>query len=121
MKKIYLLILVVSIAVLSGCSDKPARAQALLLEALDYSGGASREKALQYAATKGYKSTDRPGGLTDQEIVLNAGREKCKEILAQYPTTPAAIRAAELKSQLDQQLRGMANARIQSLYANPNE
>lgn len=106
----------------AGCSNKTAKAQALLLEAIDYSAGTagpSRDRAIKFAASKGFGETDKPGSLTEQELVLIAAREKCKEILTLFPTTPAAIRAAELKSDLDRQLRSLANERIKSLYVDP--
>jgi hypothetical protein len=122
MKKLHLLILLLTIAALTGCSNRPAKAQAMLLDAIAYSDGGTpgcQEKALQIAAKKGILFINKPGGRSREEIVIIVANDLCGEILAKYAETPAAIRAAELQRQIEQRLRIMIQIRIQSMYSDP--
>ena len=107
---------------LTGCTNKEAKAQALLIEAISYSDGkpsaAGWEPPLKIAADHGYKPASGYEGLSDGEVVMVAGRLLCDQILTQYSTTQAAIKAAELKNQINQRLREVANERIHMLFNN---
>ena len=116
--------------VVAGCSNKEtnkeaskeAKAQAFLVEAISYSDGhapsqAAQEIALKLAASKGFKPCSQ---LTENETVMIAGKILCDRIIAEYPATPAAVKAAELKNQIDQRLRVRANQRIQSMFDSNN-
>ncbi len=127
MKNILIFLVVITVAVFgSGCTDKKAsKAQALLLEAISYSDGqpsvAGQQAALKFAESKGFKPGDGISGISEREVVMVAGRELCKTILAEYPDTPAAIKAAELRTQIDQKLRTLGNLRIRSLFRDNDE
>jgi hypothetical protein len=123
MKKIHLLILSLALVVAcTGCSDRSAKAQAMLIEAIAYADGGTpgqQEKALQIAAKKGRVYTNQIGGRSREEIVIIEANDLCGEILAKYPETPAAIKAAELQRQIEQRLQIMIQIRIQSMYREP--
>jgi hypothetical protein len=124
MKKIHLLILSLALlAALPACSNRPAKAQSLLLEAISYSDGGTtpdlQEKALKIAEKKGLVYINKPGGRSREEIVILVANDLCGEILAKYAETPAAIKAAELQRQIEQRLQTMIQIRIQSMYRDP--
>ena len=117
---ISLLILAV-VAFATGCFNKDSKAQALLVEAISYSDGtvgseAARTAALKLAEAKGTKPGPGSSGLTQREVIMVASRELCNQILTEYPDTPAAIKAAELITEINQGLRTITNARISSMY-----
>ena len=118
MKNTIILILVSIVAICAGCSNKDAKAQAILVEAISYSDGhapseAAQEKALRLADSKGFKTGS---SLTDQEIVMIAGKLLCDQIVTEYPQTPAALKAVEVRKEIDQRLRTIGNERIRSLF-----
>jgi len=103
----------------TGCSNNNAKAQALLVEAISYSDGnapsqTAQDKALALAATKKFKPSSK--GLSEAEVVMVAGGILCDQILTEYPNTPAAVKASELKQQINQKLRNLANERIHSWF-----
>ena len=109
----------------TGCTNQEGRAQALLVEAISYSEGtppsvAARDAALKLAATKGYTLGKDSASLTERELIMVAGRELCKQIMAEYPTTPAAVKAAEMRNQINQKLKVISEARISSYFNTDN-
>jgi TolA-binding protein len=123
MKKTLSIILILTlVAALPACSNKSAKAQAMLLEAISYADGGSpsqQEKALKTAEKKGRVFINQIGARSREEIVIIEANDLCTEILAKYPETPAAIRAAELQRQIQQRLNTMIQIRIQSGYRDP--
>ena len=119
---ISIIVLAIAGILATGCTNKEAKAQALLIEAISYSDGkpsaAGWEPPLKIAADHGYKPASGYEGLSDGEVVMVAGRLLCDQILTQYPTTQTAIKAAELKNQINQRLREIANERIHMLFNN---
>jgi hypothetical protein len=110
------------VAALPACSNKSAKAQAMLLEAISYADGGSpsqQEKALKTAEKKGRVFINQIGARSREEIVIIEANDLCTEILQKYPDTSAAIRAAELQRQIEQRLRIMIQIRIQSMYRDP--
>ncbi len=109
-----------AVALVTGCSQKKAKAQALLIEAISYSEGtppaAAQATALKLAAAKGFQPSDRPSGVSEPEVVMIAGRELCKQI----PNTQAAVKAAELRNQINERLQVLGNARIRSMFNDSN-
>ena len=104
----------------TGCTNKEAKAQALLIEAISYSDGkpsaAGWEPPLKIAADQGYKPASGYEGLSDGEVVMVAGRLLCDQILTQYPSSQAAIKAAEMRIQINQRLQAIANDRAHSQF-----
>ena len=122
MKKTLSIILAITLTALTGCSNKSAKAQALLLEAIAFSDGGTpgqQEKALKMAEKKGRVFMNQIGGRTREEIVVIEANDLCSEILAKYPDSSAAIKAAELQRQIEQRLQTMIQIRIQSMYRDP--
>jgi hypothetical protein len=123
MKKTLSIILSLTlVAALPACSNKSAKAQALLIEAISYADGGTpgcQEKALKKAEKKGRVFVNQIGALTREEIVVIEASDLCTEILAKYAETPAAIKAAELQTQIQQRLQTMIQIRIQSMYRDP--
>jgi hypothetical protein len=124
-----LLILAVISILATGCSNKEAskesQAQALLVQAISYADGnapsqAARDAALKLAASKKFKPSDNGNGPGESEIVMIAGRLLCDQILAEYPATPAAVKAAELKQQINQRLRVISEQRNRSMFNDSN-
>jgi len=119
MKNTIILILVSIVALcVTACSNKDAKAQAILVEAISYSDGhapseVAQEKALRLADSKGFKTGN---SLTDQEIVMIAGKLLCDQIVTEYPQTPAAVKAGEVRKEIDQRLRTIGNLRIRRLF-----
>ena len=112
-------------AMITGCTNKEAKAQALLVEAISYSEGnapsqSAQDAAMKLAASKGIKPANDANGLTDREVVMLAGQLLCDRILAESPTTQAAIKASELRNQINQRLRIIGNQRIRSMYQDNN-
>ena len=102
----------------AGCTDKNAKAQALLVEAISYSTGeaptlAAQDAALKLAASKGIKVTDQ---VPTRDVVACAGRILCDRILTDYPQTPAAVKAAELRSQIEHRILVWGNERIRRAF-----
>ena len=124
MKNLLILLVALALGTTAGCSNKPAKAQALLLEAMSYADGGSteqaQEKAMKMAAAKGRIFNDKLGCPSREEMVILVGSEVCDQILAKYPETPAAIKASELKHQIAQKLQTMLRIRIQSMYTDPS-
>ena len=117
MKNTIILILVSIVAICAGCSNKDAKAQAILVEAISYSDGhapseAAQEKALRLADSKGFKPTE----LSQGEVVMIAGKLLCDQIVTEYPQTPAALKAVEVRNEINQRLRTIGNERIRSLF-----
>ncbi len=109
----------------TGCTNKEAKAQALLVEAISYSEGkapsqSAQDAAMKLAASKGIKASADANGLTDREVVMLAGQLLCDRILAEYPSTQAAIKASELRNQINQRLRIIGNQRIRSMFQDSN-
>ena len=104
----------------TGCNNNEAKAQALLIEAISYSEGtppeAGQQKALKLAETKGFKPGVDGSGLTVQEVVMVGSRLLVDQILTQYPQTQAAIKAAEMRIQINQRLQAIANDRAHSQF-----
>ena len=127
MKSLILSTLIAVLAVIAtACGPNRAdQAQALLLQSIEWSDGAppegSREAALKYAEQKGFKPSTDGNGLSEREVIMAAGRELCKQILTEYPNSPAAVKAAELRANINSKLTVIANQRIQSLFRDPNE
>jgi membrane-bound ClpP family serine protease len=122
MKKTLIIIVALTLTALTACTNKSAKAQALLIEAISYADGGTpgcQEKALKKAEKKGILFINKPGGRSREEIVIIVANDLCAEILAKYPETPAAIRAAELQRQIQQRLQIMIQIRIQSMYRDP--
>jgi hypothetical protein len=122
MKKTLSILVALTLVALPGCSNRPAKAQVMLLEAIAYADGGTQgqqEKALKTAEKKGLVYINKPGGRSREEIVIIVANDLCGEILAKYPETPAAIKAAELQRQLEQRLKTMVQIRIQSMYREP--
>ena len=112
-------------AMITGCTNKESKAQALLVEAIGYCEGnapsqSAQDAAMKLAASKGIKASADANGLTDREVVMLAGQQLCDRILAEYPSTQAAIKAAEIKNQINQRLRIIGNQRIRSMYQDSN-
>ncbi len=118
------LLLFVAAALVTGCSQKENKAQALLIEAISYSEGtppaAAQATALKLAGAKGFKPSDRADGISEHELVMIAGRELCKQILTDYPDSQAAVKAAELRNQINQKLQVLDNERIRSMFRDSN-
>ena len=112
-----LAIAIATLAIIVGCSNKEAKAQALLLEAVTYSTGTTDSKAtsaaLELANAKGFKQGT---SLSQREIVMIAGRIRCKEIMENYPNTQAALKAAEVRNEINGRLDRIAQERIRALY-----
>jgi hypothetical protein len=122
MKKTLSILVALTLVALPACSNKSAKAQAMLLEAISYADGGSpsqQEKALKTAEKKGRVFINQIGARSREEIVIIEANDLCTEILAKYPETPAAIRAAELQRQIQQRLNTMIQIRIQSGYRDP--
>ena len=122
MKKTLSIILAITLTALTGCSNKSAKAQAMLIEAISYADGGTQgqqEKALKTAEKKGRVFINQIGARSREEIVIIEAGDLCTEILQKYPDTSAAIRAAELQRQIEQRLRIMIQIRIQSMYREP--
>ena len=114
-----ILILVATMFV-TGCNNKEAKAQALLIEAISYSEGTppevGQQKALKLAETKGFKPGVDGSGLTVREVVMVGSRLLVDQILTQYPSSQAAIKAAEMRIQINQRLQAIANDRAHSQF-----
>jgi len=109
----------------TGCNNKEAKAQALLIEAISYSEGnapsqSAQDAAMKLSASKGIKPGNDANGLTDREVVMLAGQQLCDRILTEYHGTQSAIKASELRNQTNQRLRIIANQRIRSMYQDSN-
>ena len=121
-KNIIISILMLAVvAFVAGCANKDAKAQVLLTEAISYADGtpssqSAKDAALKLAAAKGFLPGNDASSLTEREIVMIAGRLLCDEIQTQYPTTPSAIKAAEIKLQINRSLNAIASQRMQSMY-----
>ena len=104
----------------TGCNNKESKAQALLIEAISYSEGTppevGQQKALKLAETKGFKPGVDGSGLTVREVVMVGSRLLVDQILTQYPSSQAAIKAAEMRIQINQRLQAIANDRAHSLF-----
>ena len=114
-----------AVAFISGCSDKESKAQALLVQAISYSDGtppsaSAQASALEFEAAKGNRPTGDGLGLSEHEIIMVAGSDLCAQIIAEYPTTQAALKAAELKVQINKRLRVIGNQRVRSLFNDDN-
>ncbi len=107
-------------AMITGCTNKEAKAQALLVEAISYSEGtppeAGQQKALKLAETTGFKPGTDGSGLTVREVVMVGSRLLVDQILTQYPSSQAAIKAAEMRIQINQRLQAIANDRAHSQF-----
>jgi len=118
MKNTFILILISVVALCAtACSNKDAKAQAILVEAISYSDGhapseVAQEKALRFAESKGFKPTE----LSQGEVVMIAGKLLCDQIVTEYPQTPAALKAVEVRNEINQRLRTIGNERIRSLF-----
>ena len=122
MKKTLIIIVALTLTALTACTNKSAKAQALLIEAISYADGGTpgcQEKALKKAEKKGRVFVNQIGARTREEIVVIEASDLCTEILAKYSETPAAIPAAELQRQIQQRLNTMIQIRIQSGYRDP--
>jgi len=118
---ISVIVLAITAILATGCTNKEAKAQALLVEAISYSDGnapsnAAQNAALALAETKGFKPATDANGLSQREVVMVAGRILCDRVIAEYPGTQATLKAAELKQQINDRLRVLGNERIQSLF-----
>jgi len=115
---------IVLLAILgTGCSNENVKAQALLVEAISWSEGhpssdAACTAAVKLAADHGFHASNNGSGLTDVEIIMIAGRLRCDEVLSQYPSTPAAVKAAEVRGEINGRLRDIANERISNSFRN---
>ena len=116
------ILIVAATIYLTGCTNKEAKAQALLIEAISYSEGTppevGQQKALKLAETKGFKPGVDGSGLTVREVVMVGSRLLVDQILTQYPSSQAAIKAAEMRIQINQRLQAIANERIHMLFNN---
>ena len=116
------ILIVAATIYLTGCTNNEAKAQALLIEAISYSEGtppeAGQQKALKLAETTGFKPGTDGSGLTVREVVMVGSRLLVDQILTQYPSSQAAIKAAEMRIQINQRLREIANERIHMLFNN---
>lgn len=118
---ISVIVVAITAILATGCTNKEAKAQALLVEAISYSDGnapsnAAQNAALALAETKGFKPAKDANGLSQREVVMVAGRILCDRVIAEYPGTQATLKAAELKQQINDRLRVLGNERIQSLF-----
>ncbi len=114
------ILIVAATIYLTGCTNNEAKAQTLLIEAISYSEGtppeAGQQKALKLAETKGFKPGTDGSGLTVQEVVMVGSRLVVDQILTKYPSTQAAIKAAEMRIQINQRLQAIANDRAHSQF-----
>ena len=114
------ILIVAATIYLTGCTNNEAKAQTLLIEAISYSEGtppeAGQQKALKLAETKGFKPGTDGSGLTVQEVVMVGSRLLIDQILTQYPSSQAAIKAAEMRIQINQRLQAIANDRAHSQF-----
>ena len=117
---ISIIIITITGILTTGCNNNEAKAQALLIEAISYSEGtppeASQQKALKLAETTGFKPGTDGSGLTVREVVMVGSRLLVDQILTQYPSSQAAIKAAEMRIQINQRLQAIANDRAHSQF-----
>ena len=125
MKMLLILAAAIAMAAVAGCSNRAAKAQAMLLEAISYTDGgttfAAHQKGLQLTLAQGITVGDKLGDPSEDERVMFICCQLCAQILKQYPETPAAVKAAELQSQQEQKLKRMEQARLQSTFRNPDD